>query len=74
MDLKRSTLRFSREETVHRRGNYAAKGYGISYGGGQLKPANLAHGAANRAALKALVEHEAFKRLAGFASGRHSFS
>lgn len=71
LDSKRPMLRFRNEEVAHRRGNFAAKGYGISHGGGQTKPGNLVHSPANRAILQSLIANQAFKRLAGFASGTH---
>lgn len=59
---------FSPSGLTHRRGRYHALSTGISYGGGQQIPSNLAHGKENRAELDRLLGDPAIKRLAGFGS------
>lgn len=54
----------------HRRGNYACYSAGVSYGGGQTSPTNLANTKGNAAALDKLMDNKAVRRLAGFASSK----
>ncbi|KAG1787228.1 uncharacterized protein HD556DRAFT_1247140, partial [Suillus plorans] len=64
---------FSPSGLIHRRGRYHALSTGISYGGGQQIPSNLAHGKENRAELDRLLGDPAIKRLAGFGSSALAF-
>lgn len=72
LEAARSRCKFSKAHTNHRRGRFPALATGISHGGGQLRPGNLCHDSANRRVLDSLVQHPAFVRLAGFASGTAS--
>ncbi|KAG2063111.1 hypothetical protein BDR04DRAFT_1039141, partial [Suillus decipiens] len=64
---------FSPSGITHRRGRYHSLSTGISYGGGQQIPANLAHGKENRNELDRLLRNPAIKRLAGFGSSALAF-
>ncbi|KAG1855279.1 hypothetical protein F4604DRAFT_1932339 [Suillus subluteus] len=64
---------FSSSGLTHRRGRYHALSTGISFGGGQQIPANLAHGKENRTELDRLLGNPAIKRLAGFGSSALAF-
>ncbi|KAJ8473947.1 hypothetical protein ONZ51_g7542 [Trametes cubensis] len=62
----RSALRLDSKKSKHRRGRYAAITCGISYGGGQRRPGNLAQTAHNRNIINQLLRNTAIQRLAGF--------
>ncbi|KAI0323216.1 hypothetical protein GY45DRAFT_1349849 [Cubamyces sp. BRFM 1775] len=66
--LKRAQakFKFDRKKAVHRRGRYASITCGISYGGGQQHPGNLAHTPHNRIVVDELLKNDAIRRLAGF--------
>ncbi|TFK70520.1 hypothetical protein BDN72DRAFT_766345, partial [Pluteus cervinus] len=57
---------FSGDQRQHRRGNFVALSRGISYGGGQREPKNLAHGARLHQLLQDFVNENSVKRIAGF--------
>ncbi|KAL1740387.1 hypothetical protein HDZ31DRAFT_67989 [Schizophyllum fasciatum] len=59
---------FSKDAREHRRGRFGAQAYGISHGGGQLRPANLKHSARMTLVLMYLVSLPAMVRVAHFAS------
>jgi hypothetical protein len=59
------TLRIDRK---HRRGEFAALGTGVSYGGGQKEPGLLCHKKANQTALEEVLAFESFERIAGHQS------
>ncbi|TDL13448.1 hypothetical protein BD410DRAFT_699143, partial [Rickenella mellea] len=64
----RARCSFTPEQTNHRRGSYPVLPIGVSFGGGQRMPGNLAHSQTNKAALEALVRLPPIRRLAGFAA------
>lgn len=73
LESARASCSFPPEDAVHRRGAYAAIARGISYGGGQLRPGNLANSPRNRRVVDALASHQSFVRIAGFASGKPQY-
>ena len=56
---------------VHRRGAFVALRCGISHGGGQVCPKNLDNSPSDAAVLNEMNSHPFFKRVAGFATGKH---
>ncbi|PBK63847.1 hypothetical protein ARMSODRAFT_893855, partial [Armillaria solidipes] len=68
METSRKECKFSPDQRAHRRGQFAALSYGISYGGGQTHPQNLHHTGAHTSLIMSLINCLAFIRLAGFAS------
>ena len=62
-------LRWARKERSHRRGEYPAKGMGISFGGGRVIPGKLVKHPDDEALLWELLQSEPFTRMAGFADG-----
>ncbi|KAJ7211258.1 hypothetical protein GGX14DRAFT_362959 [Mycena pura] len=61
-------IRLSKAKLRHRRAQtqFAAIACGVSHGGGQLEPAEISVGAANRRVTDALLAHVAFTRIVGF--------
>ncbi|KAF7970990.1 hypothetical protein HWV62_22491 [Athelia sp. TMB] len=64
----RKRLYFPKKSRRHRRGDFPALAYGVSYGGGQQVPGNLQHSQRNEEALKELLEDPAIQRIAGLGS------
>ncbi|KAI9069582.1 hypothetical protein FKP32DRAFT_1671248 [Trametes sanguinea] len=56
------------KQLTHRRGNYAAVGVGISYGGGQQRASNLSQSTHNQAVTDLLLRHTGVRRVANFAN------
>ncbi|KAK0484267.1 hypothetical protein EDD18DRAFT_1083804 [Armillaria luteobubalina] len=70
LDQSQGKCTFSRKQQKRRRGCYSALSVGISFGGGQrCFPQNLHHEGTTAQVLATLINHIAFIRLAGFASG-----
>ncbi|TDL14064.1 hypothetical protein BD410DRAFT_846382 [Rickenella mellea] len=63
-----SECAFTKAQTDHRRGRFPALAIGVSFGGGQRLPGNLANTAKNKSALERLLQRSSIKRLASFAS------
>ncbi|KAI0060327.1 hypothetical protein BV25DRAFT_1807721 [Artomyces pyxidatus] len=59
---------FTKKQVKHRRGNFAAVSFGVSYGGGQTRPGNLAVTKAQAPMVLALRSSPDMKRVAGFGS------
>ncbi|KAI0323290.1 hypothetical protein GY45DRAFT_1349836 [Cubamyces sp. BRFM 1775] len=60
--------RFKSEDCDHRRGRFAALARGISFGGGRAIPGTISNSRRNERALRALCQHRAMLRIAGFGS------
>lgn len=65
-------LKFSKN-VQHRRGAFGSLRCGVSYGGGQTCPMNLANNASTERILNALNSKRCFRRIAGFQSCMASF-
>lgn len=59
---------FGHKWRKHRRGLFLALPYGVSYGGGQMRPGNLAYGKAARRLFRLLLDDRNIQRVAGFQS------
>ncbi|KAL1740791.1 hypothetical protein HDZ31DRAFT_76641 [Schizophyllum fasciatum] len=68
IDNMRSQATFSRSARIHRRGRFGAQAWGISHGGGQIRPANLKHSIAMTLVLMYLISLPALVRIAHFGS------
>jgi hypothetical protein len=60
---------FAPKDLDHRRGPSPALAVGVSFGGGQPKPGNLAHNRPNRKVLQNLVRHPSVIRTSNFVNG-----
>lgn len=60
------TAKFSKEQKIHRRGNFPAINVGLTYGQGNKKPTNLLN--SDPAAVDTLLVDKDVNRLAGYAS------
>ncbi|KAK0227741.1 hypothetical protein IW262DRAFT_1264066, partial [Armillaria fumosa] len=69
LDQSQGKCTFSWKQRKHRHGCYSALSVGISFGGGQTFPQNLHHEGTPARVLATLINHIAFIRLVGFASG-----
>jgi hypothetical protein len=69
MEEARAQCSFSHKDLHHRRGPFPALAAGVSFGGGQVQPGNLAHRSANRKALRKLLCHPSFIRISKFVNG-----
>ncbi|KAJ6579042.1 hypothetical protein DFH09DRAFT_1246182 [Mycena vulgaris] len=65
----RGELKFRADQVNGRRGAFSSVSYGISYGGGQQVPGNLAHPSPMCQVLERLFSLACFFRIAGFANG-----
>jgi hypothetical protein len=65
----RAQCSFAPKDLHHRRGPCPALAAGVSFGGGQPRPGNLAHSGPNRKALRKLLRHPALIRTSNFANG-----
>ncbi|KAJ3727647.1 hypothetical protein C8R42DRAFT_572414, partial [Lentinula raphanica] len=61
-------ISFTEKEENHRRGDFPAAAYGISFGGGQKRPGILKHSVKTTTILQSLLMNEAFKRISGYAN------
>ncbi|KAF7975807.1 hypothetical protein HWV62_8493 [Athelia sp. TMB] len=69
----REECRFPKGCSTHQRGPFPAMAMGVSFGGGQKQPGNLAHSEKNRHALKNLLHTRAIRRIANFGSSALAF-
>lgn len=69
MEEARMRLTGSYRSSQHRRGAFATLSTGVSYGGGQTEPMNIANTVRNSRILWDLNTARCFRRIAGFASG-----
>lgn len=64
---------FTCGQTEHRRGCFVALACGVSHGGGQTKPQNLAHPPQTRKILDSLLNDPNIQRIAGFQSSAFAY-
>lgn len=69
MEKGRAQCSFTDKQLNHRRGPSPALAVGISFGGGQTKPGNLAHSRPNCKVLRKLLRHPSFIRASNVANG-----
>ncbi|KAF8224354.1 hypothetical protein L208DRAFT_1311947 [Tricholoma matsutake] len=61
---------FDSKDLNHCRGSFPALAAGVSFGGGQVIPGNLAHNRVNRRVLQKLLSYPSFVCISKFANGR----
>ncbi|KAJ8494860.1 hypothetical protein ONZ45_g13097 [Pleurotus djamor] len=66
IDQARNQCSFRAQDKSHRRGDFPALAYGISFGQGQTVPSRLLNSSVNTRALERLVQQSSLKRIAGF--------
>lgn len=62
------TAKLSKDQKIHRRGNFPAINVGLTYGQGNKKPTNLLN--SDPSAVETLLNNNDVKRFAGYASCR----
>ncbi|KAI0360935.1 hypothetical protein OH77DRAFT_1393809, partial [Trametes cingulata] len=68
MELAREAYQAPAKQQDHRRGTFTAATAGISFGGGQTHPKNIAHTTHNQAVMEALLKQLPVHRVAKFGS------
>ena len=69
IEAARPQCSFADKDLNHRRGASPALAAGVSYGGGQTRPGNLAHNQPNRKVLRKLVRHPSVIHTSNHANG-----
>lgn len=72
LENAKKSLYFSKKQKNHRRGNFLALSFGISYGGGQQHPKHLEQDPQNEPILDKLRREEHFARISGHTAGLSS--
>ncbi|KAF8228435.1 hypothetical protein L208DRAFT_1291554 [Tricholoma matsutake] len=69
MEEAQAQCSFALKDLDHHRGFFPALAAGISFGGGQTMPGNLAHSRPNHKVLQKLLHHPSLIRISNFANG-----
>ncbi|KAF7968024.1 hypothetical protein HWV62_32154 [Athelia sp. TMB] len=68
IEVTREGMTFADNDLAHRRGDFPARMFGVSHGGGQTHPSNAKQAKGNMEILEKLFQNHTLRRIAGFGS------